>query len=92
MYKRQITYLSKFGLRPSVSIPIAFRLGLRFKKTIQWMKELLDKYPLTDPEDETKDDVVEGLRSKFRAVCATLGVKLKYNGYPNKSEPQEIDF
>jgi len=56
------------------------------------MKELLDKYPLTDPEDETKDDVVEGLRSKFRAVCATLGVKLKYNGYPNKSEPQEIDF
>ena len=64
----------------------------RIKKTIQQMKEQLDKYPLTDPEDETKDDLVEGLRLKFRAVCATLGVKLEYNGCPNKSNPHEIDF
>lgn len=64
----------------------------RIRKTIQQMKELLDKYPLMDPEDESKDDVLEGLRLKFRAVSATLGVKLEYNGYPNKSDPQEIDF
>lgn len=62
----------------------------RIRKMIQHMRELLEKYPFMDPEDESTDQIVDGLRLKFRAVCATLGVKLEYNGYPNKSNFQEF--
>ncbi|GMG98614.1 hypothetical protein Nepgr_000454 [Nepenthes gracilis] len=64
----------------------------RVQKIIQQMSELLDEYPIMEPEDERVDEIMGTLRLKFRVVCATLGVKLEYNGYPKKSDAQEIDF
>ncbi|GAB4859547.1 hypothetical protein Ancab_011015 [Ancistrocladus abbreviatus] len=64
----------------------------RVQKNIQQLRELVDKYPFMDPENESVDEILKGLRLKFRTVCATLGVQLEYNGYPKKSNAQEIDF
>ncbi|KAK4380280.1 hypothetical protein RND71_002142 [Anisodus tanguticus] len=34
-------------------------------------------------ENESAIDIVDSLRLKFRAICATLNVKLEYTGYPD---------
>ncbi|KMT03511.1 hypothetical protein BVRB_8g191890 [Beta vulgaris subsp. vulgaris] len=52
----------------------------RIQKSIHQIDELLEKYPYTDHEDESKDDILKELRLKFKAIGATLGVKLEYNG------------
>ncbi|KAL8124402.1 uncharacterized protein LOC141718654 [Apium graveolens] len=63
--------------------PLCF--SSRVQKSIKQMDELVNKYPFNDPENELATDVLEGLRLKFRAVCATLNVKLEYDGYPKSS-------
>ncbi|KAF3443850.1 hypothetical protein FNV43_RR13540 [Rhamnella rubrinervis] len=65
----------------------------RVQKGIKQMEELIEKYPLMKPESESLHEVMEGLRLKFRAVCATMGVKLEYNGYPKSSlKANEVEF
>ncbi|XP_057527776.1 uncharacterized protein LOC130806636 [Amaranthus tricolor] len=61
----------------------------RIQKSIHQIEELLENYPLMDHEDESKDDILKELRLKFRAINATLGVKLEYKGYPKMSDAQD---
>ncbi|XP_071918936.1 uncharacterized protein [Coffea arabica] len=64
----------------------------RVVRSIKQMEELLNKYPISNPEDESVSDVMDSLRLKFRAICATLNVKLEYNGYPKSSDGGNIQF
>ncbi|RAL37711.1 unnamed protein product [Cuscuta campestris] len=65
----------------------------RVQKNVKQMDELLRKYPLLDPENESVSDVMESLRIKFRAICATLKVKLELDGCgPRASDPRETGF
>uniref|UniRef100_A0A0A0KE52 Essential protein Yae1 N-terminal domain-containing protein n=1 Tax=Cucumis sativus TaxID=3659 RepID=A0A0A0KE52_CUCSA len=69
------------------------RFSIRVRKSVKLMEELLEKYPLQDPENEQVQELMEGLRLKFRAVSATLGVKLEYHGYPKSiSDGKDIEF
>ncbi|KAL5793860.1 hypothetical protein ACOSP7_002454 [Xanthoceras sorbifolium] len=65
------------------------RFSARVQKGIKQMEELIEKYPVTDPEDESVQEIMEALRLKFRVVRAALGVKLEYNGYP---KPKDFEF
>ncbi|KAJ8574064.1 hypothetical protein K7X08_010575 [Anisodus acutangulus] len=64
----------------------------RVLKSIKQMDELLQKYPISEPENESATDIVDSLRLKFRAICATLNVKLEYNGYPRSSNVENSGF
>ncbi|GKG26593.1 hypothetical protein Tco_0402296, partial [Tanacetum coccineum] len=44
------------------------------------MDESVSKYPIMEPENDTVTDIMGSLRLKFRAICATLNLKLEYNG------------
>ncbi|KAJ4729883.1 oral cancer-overexpressed protein 1-like [Melia azedarach] len=65
------------------------RFSARVQKGIKQMDELIEKYPVTDPENESIQEIMEALRVKFRVIRAALGVKLGYDGYP---KPKEIEF
>ena len=62
----------------------------RLQKSIEQLGELVDKYPLFDPENEGIQEMMDTIRLKFRLVSANLGVKLEYEGYP-KSSKQEVE-
>ncbi|KAI3710912.1 hypothetical protein L2E82_40708 [Cichorium intybus] len=64
----------------------------RVQKKIKEMDELVSKYPILDPENENVTDIMGLLRLKFRAICATLNLKLEYKGYPKASDLNEIQF
>ncbi|XP_016465523.1 uncharacterized protein LOC107788360 [Nicotiana tabacum] len=64
----------------------------RVQKSIKQMDELLQKYPVSEPENESVTDIMDSLRLKFRAICATLNVKLEYNGYPRASDVKNSGF
>ncbi|OIS97098.1 PREDICTED: oral cancer-overexpressed protein 1 homolog [Nicotiana attenuata] len=64
----------------------------RVQKSIRQMDELLKKYPVSEPENESVTDIMDSLRLKFRAICATLNVKLEYNGYPKASDVKNSGF
>lgn len=64
----------------------------RVVKSIKQMDDLLGKYPVDNPEDESATEIMDSLRLKFRAICATLNVKLEYNGYPKLSDAEKIEF
>ncbi|KAI5675050.1 hypothetical protein M9H77_06000 [Catharanthus roseus] len=64
----------------------------RVMRTIKQMDDLLRKYPIEDPEDESVSEIMDSLRLKFRAICATLNVKLEYNGYPKVSDAEKNEF
>ncbi|XP_073278908.1 uncharacterized protein [Primulina huaijiensis] len=66
--------------------------SVRIQKTIKQMDELLHKYPISDPENDSVSDIMDSLRLKYRAICATLNVKLEYNGYPKDSNGEKIVF
>ncbi|XP_073156812.1 uncharacterized protein [Henckelia pumila] len=66
--------------------------SVRIQKTIKQMDELLHKYPISDPEHESVSDIMDSLRLKYRAICATLNVKLEYNGYPKRSDGEKTVF
>uniref|UniRef100_A0A7N0UKR7 Essential protein Yae1 N-terminal domain-containing protein n=1 Tax=Kalanchoe fedtschenkoi TaxID=63787 RepID=A0A7N0UKR7_KALFE len=63
----------------------------RVRKSIQTMENLIGRYPLMDPEDESAQDIMESLRLQFKRICVTLGVKLDYIGYPMSSS-QDVAF
>ncbi|KAG6751315.1 hypothetical protein POTOM_045843 [Populus tomentosa] len=56
------------------------RFSTRLKESIKKMEELIEKYPVLDPEDERVNDIMDSLRLKFRVIRAGLGVKLEYDG------------
>jgi len=54
----------------------------RAKTAITQMQNLIQKYPLMDPEDLQVQEIMDSLRLKFKMLCSSLHVKLHYNGYP----------
>lgn len=54
----------------------------RVRKNIAQLEKLVDSYPLTEPENENAQEMLENIRLKFRVVCANLRVKLEYEGQP----------
>ncbi|KAL2326082.1 hypothetical protein Fmac_025140 [Flemingia macrophylla] len=65
----------------------------RAKTVIGQMEELIQKYPLMDPENVQVQEIMDNLRLKFKMVCSSLHVKLEYNGYPKSStEANGIQF
>ncbi|XP_051121003.1 uncharacterized protein LOC127244504 [Andrographis paniculata] len=64
----------------------------RIQKAIKQMEDLLQKYPISEPENESVTDIMDSLRLKFRAVCASMNVKMEYNGYPKASDSGNISF
>ncbi|XP_039037920.1 protein LTO1 homolog [Hibiscus syriacus] len=65
------------------------QLSARIQKNIKQMQELIQKYPVMDPENVSVQEIMEALRLKFRVICTGFGVKLEYNGYP---KPNDIEF
>ncbi|KAG8498276.1 hypothetical protein CXB51_006761 [Gossypium anomalum] len=49
------------------------RFSTRVQKGIKQMQELIQKYPVMDPEDESVQEIIEALRLKFRVIRAALG-------------------
>lgn len=70
---------------PAVRVDPNF-ISVRTQKAIKQMDELLRKYPIPEPENESVSDLMDALRLKFRIICASLNVKLEYNGYPKQSD------
>ncbi|KAJ8635672.1 hypothetical protein MRB53_009939 [Persea americana] len=64
----------------------------RVQKNIKQMEELIETYPILDPENENVQEMMDGLRLKFRAISASLFMKLEYDGYPKSSEVNHIEF
>ncbi|MQL73113.1 hypothetical protein Taro_005457 [Colocasia esculenta] len=64
--------------------PAAF--SARIRRGFVLLGELLDRYPLLDPEDESTQEVLEEIRLRFRAVTASLGVRLEYKGQPTSRD------
>ncbi|KAF9605016.1 hypothetical protein IFM89_013182 [Coptis chinensis] len=63
----------------------------RVQKSIKQMEDLVKKYPMMEPEDESVQDVLDSLRLKFKSqFYATLGVKLDYVGYSKSSSASEF--
>ncbi|KAJ4831816.1 hypothetical protein Tsubulata_040607 [Turnera subulata] len=58
------------------------RFSRRVQGTVKQIGELLDKYPLLEPEEERVQELMEALRLKFRIIRAGLGVgaRLEYDG------------
>ncbi|XP_058209014.1 uncharacterized protein LOC131321964 isoform X2 [Rhododendron vialii] len=56
----------------------------RIQKSINTMDNLVKKYPTSEPENDSVNEVMDSLRLKFRSVCASLNVKLEYKGYPKE--------
>ncbi|KAK6150685.1 hypothetical protein DH2020_015617 [Rehmannia glutinosa] len=67
-------------------------ISARIQRTIKQMDDLLQKYPISERENESLSDMMDSLRLKFRAICASLNVKLEYNGYPKASDAGKIEF
>ncbi|EXB83839.1 Protein UXT-like protein [Morus notabilis] len=42
------------------------------EKWIKQMEELIEKYPVMEPENENVQEIMDGLRLKFKAVCASM--------------------
>ncbi|EEF44498.1 Oral cancer overexpressed protein, putative [Ricinus communis] len=62
----------------------------RFKKTVKQIKELIERYPLLDPEIESVQDIMDSLRLKFKVITGgNKDVNLVYDGYP---KPKVVDF
>ena len=66
--------------------------SVRVKKNIEQMSALVRSYPMSDPEDEKIQDIMEKIRIKFRMITGTLGVKLDYEGRPMSSKQDVEDL
>lgn len=64
----------------------------RIQKKIKEMDELVSKYPILDPKNENVTHIMGLLRLKFRAICATLNMKLEYIGYLKALESNDSQF
>lgn len=68
------------------------RFSARVQKSVRAMEALLGGYPMTEPEDERVQEMMGDLRLKFRAICASLGVKLEYRGYLKGVDNKDAEF
>jgi len=64
----------------------------RVMKNIEQLAALVSSYPLSDPESEQVQDVMEKIRLKFRVITASLGLKLEYEGRPASSKQDVEDL
>lgn len=65
----------------------------RVQKNMKQMDELLQRYPMDEPENESVSDVMDSLRIKFRAICATLKLRLELDAScPVASDAQVSGF
>jgi hypothetical protein len=64
----------------------------RVRKNIEQLAALVNSYPLSDPENEQVQDIMEKIRLKFRVITASLGVKLEYEGRPASSKQDVEDL
>lgn len=65
----------------------------RVKIAIKQMDELIENYPVLDPENLKVQEIMDGLRLKFKMVCSSLHMKLDYDGYPkSSSDAKDIEF
>uniref|UniRef100_A0ACD5U753 Uncharacterized protein n=1 Tax=Avena sativa TaxID=4498 RepID=A0ACD5U753_AVESA len=58
----------------------------RVRKNMEQLAALLSNYPLSDPEHQQIQDMMEKIRMKFRVIVASLGAKLEYEGRPTSSK------
>ncbi|KAJ1291178.1 hypothetical protein BS78_02G298200 [Paspalum vaginatum] len=63
----------------------------RIRKNIEQLAALVRSYPLSDPENEQIQDMMEKIRLKFRVITASLGAKLEYEGRLASSK-QDIEY
>lgn len=69
------------------------RFSSRIIKGVKTMEKLIEKYPFSDPENESVGEIMESLRLKFKEVCANLGAKnIEYKGYPKAEESKGVEF
>ncbi|KAK9677982.1 hypothetical protein RND81_11G180300 [Saponaria officinalis] len=61
----------------------------RVRKSVEQLNELITEYPFVNPEDESKDALIDKMRLKFKAISATLGAKFEYRGYPKLDHAQD---
>ncbi|CAI9114254.1 OLC1v1014932C1 [Oldenlandia corymbosa var. corymbosa] len=59
---------------------------------IKRMEDLLNKYPISNPEDESVTDLRDNLRWEFKKLCLSKNWNLEYQGYPKASEAGSLDF
>ncbi|KAG8094938.1 hypothetical protein GUJ93_ZPchr0012g21824 [Zizania palustris] len=64
----------------------------RVRKNIEQLAVLVRSYPLSDPEDEQIQDMMDKIRLKFRVITASLGAKLEYEGRPTSSKHDVEDL
>jgi hypothetical protein len=64
----------------------------RVRKNVEQLAALVNSYPLSDPENEQVQDIMEKIRLKFRVITASLGVKLEYEGRPASSKQDVEDL
>ncbi|THU64780.1 hypothetical protein C4D60_Mb01t30040 [Musa balbisiana] len=62
----------------------------RLQKSVQQLGDLVRKYPLLDPENEQVQEMMDGIRLKFRIISANMGVKLEYKGYTKSSGMEDM--
>mmetsp|Transcript_39995 Transcript_39995/g.76492 ORF Transcript_39995/g.76492 Transcript_39995/m.76492 type:complete len:139 (+) Transcript_39995:225-641(+) len=61
----------------------------RAQKGIAALQRLVASFPLDNAEDDSLQDVLEKLRSKFKAVSSMLGVHQEYSP---KENPSSLSF
>lgn len=60
--------------------PMAF--SSRANNAISLMQDLIQKYPLMDPQDLQVQKIMDSIRLKFKMLSSLLHVKVHYKGYP----------
>lgn len=65
----------------------------RAKRAFVQLEQLLGAFPLLDPEEENLQEQLAAIRVRFRALGATLGVRLEYPGQPHaRGSSHDADF
>jgi hypothetical protein len=77
-------WASVSGIDPGV-------FSVRVKKHIEQISALVRSYPMSDPEDEKVQDIMEKIRVKFRMITGTLGVRLDYEGRPLSTKKPDVE-
>ncbi|XVF36309.1 hypothetical protein REPUB_Repub19eG0047100 [Reevesia pubescens] len=54
------------------------RFSPRVQKGIKQMQELIQKYPVMDPENESVQEIMEALKLKFRVIRAAMDIVSKF--------------
>lgn len=68
------------------------RFSDRVQKMIKQMEESVEKLQIMDPENESVQELMEGLRLKYKAVSATLGAKPEYKYHKAAPDSKEVEF